>query len=50
MIQMYYNLVVAGRRTCNPKNKNVTMVPQSLIADVIKMLEQAGRDLDGKLV
>lgn len=50
MIQMYFNLVVAGRRTCNPETKGITMVPENLRADVIKLLTEAGRDLDGKLI
>ena len=50
MIQIYYNLVIAGRRTCNPENKTVTQVPESLKADVIELLTKAGRDLDGKLI
>lgn len=50
MIQIYFNLVIAGKRTCNPETKGVILVPESLRADVIKMLTDAGRDLDGKLI
>ena len=50
MIQVYYNLVVAGRRTCNPETRDVILVPESLRADVVKLLTDAGRDLDGKLI
>lgn len=50
MIQMYFNLVVAGRRTCNPETKDVTLVPEIYRSEVIQMLNEAGRDIDGKLI
>ena len=50
MIQMYFNLVIAGRRTCDVTNKTVTLVPEALRAEVLDMLTKDGRDANGKLI
>lgn len=50
MIEMYYNLVLAKKRTCNPDTAGVKIVPEALRADVLKMLNENGYDEDGKLI
>jgi len=50
MANMYFNLVIGKRRTCNPENTNVPQVPEKYRAEVLAMLTAAGRDADGELV
>lgn len=50
MIEMYYKLVIAGRRTCDKDNKEVTQVPEALRADVLDMLTKDGRDANGNII
>lgn len=47
MVDMYVALVIAGRRTCNPENKEVTLVPTRYRAKVLTELEALGLDADG---
>lgn len=47
MVDMYVALVIAGRRTCNPENKSVTLVPARYRDKVITELEALGLDADG---
>lgn len=47
MDKVYFDLVKNQRRTCNPENKSVKMVPATYLAAVKAMLEADGRDLDG---
>ena len=47
MIDLYVNLVIAKKRTCNPENKKVRLVPKSLRDDVAKELKNQGYNLDG---
>ena len=47
MIDMYLALVIAGRRTCNPDNKKVTLVPVRYRSKVLVELEALGLDADG---
>ena len=49
MVDMYIALVIAGRRTCNPETKEVTLVPERYRKEVTKELELLGLDLDGGL-
>lgn len=50
MAEMYFNLVKAHRRTCNPNNKAVKLVPENYIREVSDMLTADGRDLDGNII
>lgn len=47
MVDMYVALVIAGRRTCNPENKEVPLVPTRYRAKVLTELEALGLDADG---
>ena len=47
MLDLYVGLVVAGRRTCNPENKKVRLVPMIWRELVLKDLEALGLDSDG---
>ena len=49
MAKMYFDLVKAGRRTCNKENKAVKQVPDTVFAEVLAMLAADGRDADGKV-
>lgn len=49
MAQMYFELVKAQRRTCNPENRKKIQVPARWRDEVIALLEEDGRDLDGKI-
>lgn len=50
MVDMYLALVIAGRRTCNPDNKTVTLVPARYRAKVLAELEALGLDADGNAI
>ena len=50
MVELYFNLVLAGRRTCDETNTSVTKVPVNLIADVTALLEEKGYDKNGKKI
>ena len=47
---MYFDLVVAGRRTCNKENKKLKQVPATVYDVVLEMLTADGRDADGKKI
>lgn len=47
MVDMYLALVIAGRRTCNPENRNVTLVPANYRKLVLAELTALGLDADG---
>ena len=47
MVDMYLALVIAGRRTCNPENKEATLVPTRYRAKVVEELTALGLDADG---
>lgn len=47
MVDLYIALVIAGRRTCNTENKEVTQVPTRYRDVVIKELTALGLDTDG---
>ena len=49
MAEMYFNLVLAHKRTCNEENKSVTLVPITYRADVLAMLTARGYDADGNV-
>ena len=47
MVDMYIALVIAGRRTCNPDNLSLTLVPVRYRSKVAGKLEVLGLNLDG---
>lgn len=47
MEKVYFDLVKNQRRTCNPENTSVKMVPDKYLNAVIALLNEDGRDLDG---
>ncbi len=47
MVDLYIALVIAGRRTCNPENKEVTQVPTRYRDIVTEELAAIGLDADG---
>ena len=48
MVDMYFNLVMAGRRTCDEKNSKVKLVPYTFLAEVQAKLKAEGFDNNGK--
>ena len=50
MGELYFNLVKAGRRTCNAENQTVKQVPATVRDEVLAMLAADGRDADGRLL
>ena len=50
MVDMYVALVIAGRRTCNEKNKSVPLVPLKWRSAVLADLEALGLDADGNAI
>lgn len=50
MVEMYFNLVVNKKRTCNPENTSVKQVPARLQAEVLELLTEKGYDADGNVV
>jgi hypothetical protein len=50
MIDLYVCLVIAGKRTCDEKNKNVRQVPRHLKDDVLEELKAQGYDGNGQKI
>lgn len=50
MVETYFKLVVAGKRTCNENNTEVKLVPATLIEEVRALLAERGYDEDGKRI
>lgn len=50
MDKVYFDLVKNHRRTCNPENTSVKMVPEKYLESVLVMLEADGRDADGNKI
>lgn len=50
MAELYFNLVKAGKRTCNKENKKVRQVPATVFDEVLDMLTADGRDADGNKI
>lgn len=50
MVEMYYQLVLAHKRTCDENNKNVPIVPERHREAVVKILEENGYDKNGNIV
>lgn len=47
MTEMYFQLVINQRRTCNEKNKTVKIVPKTQLSAVKALLEEREYDLNG---
>ncbi|MGN1013850.1 MAG: CD1375 family protein [Butyricicoccus sp.] len=47
MTELYYNLVLAHKRTCNSENTEIKLVPATVRAAVLELLEANGYDADG---
>ena len=47
MTEMYFQLVINQRRTCDEKNKAVRFVPKTQLLAVKALLEERGYDLNG---
>lgn len=47
MTEMYFQLVINQRRTCDEKNKAVKLVPKTQLAVVKELLQERGYDLNG---
>ena len=47
MTEMYFQLVINQRRTCDEKNKAVRLVPKTQLSAVKALLEERGYDLNG---
>lgn len=50
MVSIYFTLVINHRRTCNPENKEVKLVPASLRPQVLALLNEKGYDSDGNVI
>ena len=49
MQDLYVGLVIAHRRTCNPENKRVRLVPSMWRDAVLEDLKALGYDADGNI-
>ncbi len=47
MAEMYFQLVINHRRTCDEKNTNIKQVPGTKKSEVITLLKERGYDLNG---
>ena len=47
---MYYDLVLAHKRTCDKNNKSVKQVPHTYLNIVLQMLTENGYDANGNKV
>ena len=47
MVDMYLALVIAGRRTCDPTNTEIVLVPKKYRAAVLTELTALGLDANG---
>ena len=47
MAEMYFNLVLAKKRTCDETNIAVKLVPTTWRAEVLSMLVERGYDANG---
>lgn len=50
MAETYFQLVINHKRTCNVLNKDVKLVPSTLIDAVKVLLEERGYDWDGNRI
>lgn len=47
---MYYDLVLAHKRTCDKNNKSLKQVPHTYFNTVLQMLTENGYDANGNKV
>lgn len=50
MIELYFNLVINKKRTCDDTNRDITLVPITYIDEVISLLTERGYDLNGNKI
>lgn len=50
MAEMYYQLVINGKRTCDESNKSVKLVPENWRNAVIALLSERGYDKNGSII
>lgn len=50
MVDFYFYRVIDAKRTCNPENTELKMIPERFVEPVTAMLTAEGLDLDGKPV
>ena len=50
MDRVYFELVINDMRTCDENNKTLPMVPKRHLTAVLAMLEEDGRDANGKKI
>lgn len=50
MVETYFKLVLAKKRTCNPNTTGVKLVPSTVIELVKALLAERGYDEDGNRI
>ena len=50
MLELYFNLVINNKRTCDDTNKDITLVPVTYRDEVINLLTERGYDLNGNKI
>ncbi len=50
MIELYFNLVINKKRTCDDKNRDIKLVPVTYIYEVISLLTERGFDKNGNKI
>lgn len=50
MVELYFNLVINKKRTCDEKNALVLKVPTNLMSAVTDLLEERGYDKNGNKI
>ncbi len=50
MIELYFNLVINKKRTCDDTNRNIKLVPVTYVDEVISLLTERGYDLNGNKI
>ena len=50
MKELYFNLVIAGKRTCDENNSDIIKVPKNLIIEVSELLAERGYDKNGNKI
>lgn len=50
MLELYFNLVINKKRTCDDTNKDITLVPVTYRDEVINLLNKKGYDKNGNKI
>lgn len=50
MVELYFNLVINKKRTCDDTNKDITLVPVTYRDEVINLLTERGYDKNGNKI